>query len=314
MIVLFKWIKNVFHRYHKEKDNMSICSHLAQYKEKMHTFLYTYPNIIRPSLAIPAEIKPIINELKENGIVKYNSSYLEEVSEHVIDNYFNKIMCDGVEEAEASLKNNHPHLFIEESYPPGRKNEYTLGGTEILHYISFKDEIVSQLFLDEELGKVIYNYYQRQPFYRNMPVIQQLSINENTSLLLNGQWHVDHFRQISLMLLLSDVTEKDTHMQYIMGSHSRKNNPGLSSDGLVNEIIKNDSSKIYKLIGKKGTLYVFDASGIHRAFYRRGSTRRILHMNITTGRHIINTKKEDYQTWDLLKDKPSYIKKMFNKI
>jgi len=106
-------------------------------------------------------------------------------------------------------------------------------------------------------------------------------------MLENGLFHVDHLHQMSFMLLTTDVTLEHTHMEYLMGSNKRP----LLKDGIsipTNEVKKivPRYPNVFKCIGKKGTLFIFDTTGIHRAEYVESGIRRILHLNFTTGQNL----------------------------
>ena len=64
-----------------------------------------------------------------------------------------------------------------------------------------------------------------------------------------------------------------------------------------------DKYNIFKLTGKAGDLFVFDAgNGFHRANLIPGTSRTVLHMNITTGYGIVKSsfnKKEDFSDYEL---------------
>lgn len=124
-------------------------------------------------------------------------------------------------------------------------------------------------------------YYGREAKRRNKPLIQQIYTSEQLAQHPNGRYHVDHLHQVSMMLLLSTVTEQTTHMQYAIGSHK-----GLKLEGYYDENQVHSRYSILDLIGEPGTVYIFDTAGIHRAKYIVGTRRKILHLNFTTGHDL----------------------------
>lgn len=139
--------------------------------------------------------------------------------------------------------------------------------------------------IDDALPLVILGqYYGRSPVMRNNPLIQFIKATEDTEHdMLNSNWHVDHLHQVSMMLLLSEVTEQTMHMEYAVGSHR-----GLKLEGYYDDKQIRSQFPILKLTGKPGTLYMFDTAGVHRANYLPNTSRKILHLNFTTG-HDLST-------------------------
>ena len=132
------------------------------------------------------------------------------------------------------------------------------------------------------------HYFRRPPYYRNQPLVQQVDSSENETEATKGQFHVDNLHQVSLMLLVNDLGEGDTHMQYAIGSHLRDLRRGvmMSFEDYAAQV--QDNSNVLQCIGAKGTLYIFSATGIPRANCRPRSTRKVLYLNVTTGH---NTKE-----------------------
>ena len=90
-------------------------------------------------------------------------------------------------------------------------------------------------FLEKNLDEVSYSFrtkidqnnelintlsllFNKKIYLRNDPLIQVLNTSEK---LTNGKFHTDRFMQYSLMLLLEDVSENQTHMEYCKKSHKR---------------------------------------------------------------------------------------------
>lgn len=283
-------------------------------KTKINNLMnFEFPNILKPFVQQTENSKEWLKELKKNGVITIYSEELANIAKQISEKYFNPINIFGVSEAEEKIKSINNELFIFNATPKERRQEYYSGGTKISHYISFKDSICEKIFLNDDINSMLYNYYNRQPYYRNHPLIQEVNTEKVINKLDNGNWHVDHFRQISFMLLINDISINDIHMDYYLGSHRKRNKEGLCSFEIVNEV-NNNPQNIYSLVGKKGTLFIFDASGIHRGNYQENSIRKMLHINVTTGHNILNYNLDDTSNWEALKNKPSYIQKMFSLI
>ncbi|MDB5810225.1 MAG: hypothetical protein JWN94_2347 [Betaproteobacteria bacterium] len=278
-------------------------------RDALQMAVYALPNPFeRIHLSRRAEVWH--DELSRNGIVKIeNEPVFGQVGEYLEQTYFSAI-----EQA--------PQKFLgrtDPSYPFGdnqrfvwdsNTGEYSSGGTEILSYISFADRQCQPLYLHPDLIQVLQKYYGRQPYYRNQPLIQKISLHSGQVPLTNGAFHVDHLRQISLMLLVTDISANETHMEYCVGSNRRN----LLAEGVELPVEQCEAKArgypIFKCTGKKGTLFIFDTSGFHRANYISNSTRKMLHLNITTGHNLVPfiDKNEVAVAPD---EAPQYVKRMF---
>jgi len=177
----------------------------------------------------------------------------------------------------------------------GRSNKM---GLTFASNISLKDPLLAPLIFDPDILGAIQNFYKRQPYYRNQPFVQISEFKgdrHSNDVDIQGKYHLDGLHQISFMLLLNDITVKDTHMQYALKSHKKiRVMAAVDRYGFPDESIE-QKYQIVDLVGKKGTLFIFDAgAGFHRAVYKSGTTRKIFHSNITPGYNIKNDK---YDSW-----------------
>lgn len=245
---------------------------------------------------------------RRDGIIK-----IEDNADFVaVADYIEKTYFEFMEREGNSVFRNGPlafpwndSRFVQDS----NKERYRSGGTEISCSISFRDPGCAPLLLNPDLIAMLCAYYGRQPYYRNQPLVQKISFRGD-NIIDNGQIHVDHLHQVSFMLLVSDVTDAHTHMKYCVGSHRRN----VLKQGILMPLDKcKDLSEGYSVLdctGKKGTLFVFDAGGFHRANYMANSSRKMLHCNITTGHHLgqFVDKKDG---WQQLSEQPQFVKQMF---
>lgn len=284
-------------------------------KDLMQLAVYATPAFHAVQVALSSRAQAWFDILSRDGMVRIEGEpEFERIANYLESTYFHKI-----EESHGQLLGGQKPVFpfgdssrfIQDLNKSPLKN----AGTEINCSISFADAACSALFFNEDLASILYKYYGRQPYYRNQPLIQKVAtnsgINPEAPPLTNGNFHVDHLRQVSFMLLVSDVTERDTHMQYCIGSHKRN----LLREGIEMSFdeckAKLNDYSIVKCTGKKGTLFVFDTSGIHRGTYMPDSVRKILHLNITTGHHrdgFIDHKKSVAIPDSL----PEHVKRMFS--
>ena len=264
---------------------------------------YTFPNLFRSQVPASPKARGWLSTLRRDGIIRIEEETFREIADYVDEIYFAQMdRPDGASE----IRLPHPDLFVKD-INPSKYREY---GTEVGCSISFKDPRLAPLFFDPDLTGLLYNYYRRQPYYRNQPFLQKISYDGKTPPNTNFNWHVDYVHQMSFMLLVSNVTLRDTHMRYALGSHRRIRPVRNYPEGIV----ERHGFKVFDAIGPKGTLFVFDAGGIHRACYLGGTTRKILHLNITTGHHTAAERYDRLEPWAGLTAYPPHGRRMMEKI
>lgn len=192
-------------------------------------------------------------------------------------------------------------------------------GRKIASEVSLLDEKMKSFYFNDQLIKLLYNYYQRQPYLRNYPWIvmhenDESNIKWKDNPVFQGKFHLDQgMHQISYILLINDLTHHDTRLQFAEKSHL-DDHYNLDRNSFEDSEIEKKYN-IVDCIGPKGRLYIFDAgNGYHRAKYENRSIRKILHLNWTTGHSIIPNYHQDIKNWKWLNDKENYVRRIVNKI
>lgn len=274
--------------------------------EVFHFIKYATPNVFASQILLSPKAKEWLEQMRVNGIVKIEEEKFAELADYLDSRYFSKLESQGGGNLDA--KDLGPDLFALDI----NNEAYKKWGIEISCNISFKEPVLGLLLLDSDLTATLYNYLRRQPYYRNQPALQKTS-HKGEDHQGYGKHHVDNLHQISFMLLISEQTEKDTHMEYALGSNRR---PILRQGIYITPKEAREQAKNYptfKCIGKKGTLFVFDTSGVHRPYLLPGSPRKMLHLNVTTGHHM-EARREDLKNWPQLAMNPPHVQKMFSKL
>lgn len=274
--------------------------------EGLHFARYATPNVLTPQVSSSSKAREWLEQMRSSGIVKIEEEKFSEVAGYLNSKYFSKLEggCLNLEGRDLGSSD----LFAVDVNDP----RYEKWGVEIKCVISFKDPVLSQLVLHSDLTNMLYNYFKRQPYYRNQPVLQKVSYREGQDPQGDDSFHVDNLHQISVMLLISDQTERDTHMEYALGSNRR---PVLRQGIYISHAEARERARdfpIFKCIGKKGTLFVFDTSGIHRRYLLPGNPRKMLHLNVTTGHHMAAC-RENLKNWRELAISSAYVQRMFTK-
>jgi hypothetical protein len=280
----------------------------SRFADRREILRYGFPNLLRSKVALSQRGQLWLEILKREGIARIEEEEFRKVADHLDDVYFSKLES----KSRAQLSGEElgdKLLFARDSNDP-MFQEY---GADILCEISFRDPALSPLLLNPDISGLCYNYYRRQPYYRNQPVLQRLAHKSGQEAESAAAFHVDRMHQISLMLLLSDVTEKDTHMEYVLRSQQRRMwKLGIEmSEAQAAEVAK--QGQVMSCIGEKGTLYIFDASGVHRRCLVPGSTRKIFHCNVTTGHHLRDF-IDHRGNWEALEALPPHTQRMFSKL
>lgn len=278
-------------------------------KLSLQRMQYETPNVFAPSVPMSERAAKMLDELRRNGVIRINSPALDHAAKGIQEKYFNSIESMGHEEAERQLKSRDSRLFIRNMITPERRELFHNGGCDLQSHISFKEPALAPVLFDADLSAVIYNYYKRQPYFRNQPLLSKIFYEGKGAPFENGLWHTDHLHQLSYMFLVSDVAEDGTRMHYALGSNRKYWPPGTYSEADV----KNGGYTVFDLTGKAGTLYLFDAGGLHRGNYLLRSLRKIVHMNIVTG-HNMMPGMESFSDWEFQRSLPEHMQKMLSKL
>jgi hypothetical protein len=270
---------------------------------------FTVPNPVRPSIRISGRAEGWLQELRENGIVRIESDGLRAAADR-LDDYLTMIRNSPTGNLDGSQLGDR-RLFAQNANSELHKSF----GVEVACWISFKDERLKPLLRDPEIAGMMYNYYRRQPYYRNQPRLQYITLNPGQKIVTGNEFHVDRFHQVSAMILVSDVTEEGTHMNYLLKSHRRS----LLRTGIemqppeCERWVEEKRYPMFNLTGKNGTLYVYDTSGVHSRNLIAGSSRKCLIWTVTTGHHL-DVFTETTDDWPELRHDPEVIQRMFDKM
>ena len=213
------------------------------------------------------------NKIIDNGIIKLNENF-NNFSSYINENYIKNLLIDN---------NKTPHKVLD--LRDSSKNNL------INHFISIDDVVIREFIQNSELIDTLSLLFNKNIYLRNDPLIQILNTSEN---LTNGNFHTDRFMQYSLMLLLEDVTENQTHMEYCKKSHKRDKFDFIIHKNFkeCEKHLKKNDFEIVKITGKKGDAFLFNTTGIHRAKYIFQSRRSIFHLNFTNGHNLYPFKVE----------------------
>jgi len=247
--------------------------------------------------------------LRENGIVKIESDGLRAAADRLSD--YLDMLKDSPSGSLDGKQLGDPRIFAQDANTAHHKSF----GIDTACWVSFKDEKLKPLLRDPEIAGMMYNYYHRQPYYRNQPRLQYISLEPGQSVVTGNEFHVDAFRQISAMILISDVTDSDTHMDFLLKSHRRS----VLQTGIemtveeCEQCVADKTYELFNLTGKKGTLYVYDTTGIHSRNLTPGSSRKCLIWTVTTGHHMAGF-TETNTDWPELQQDPEVVQRMFDKM
>ena len=261
-----------------------------------HLFFW---NLIRPGRSLtrikynrflfPKKIKKDDNNiyidtknLSKNEIIEIAAKKLKKYGTVVLNQYFN-------EETLSKFENEYKNYFNTLSYQPN-SNEDT--GTIPL------SKTLADLWFDEAIIGIIEKYIKRLPVARNYPSIKSVT-PEYTETEDNyitskapfaNQWHIDHATLIQPAIYFTNVDEKSSHMQVILGSHTY---PNVSNAGdLSSEYVIKNNLSIGKCVGKRGSVQFHCGNAFHRFNAVKNSTRSWLKFEFCSGNNVLLDPKQ----------------------
>jgi hypothetical protein len=271
---------------------------------------YTAPNIFRPSVPISTRAQGWLRELRENGIVRIEPEMFRGVADYLDRTYFAKLAGRTDHNLDGSEFDDKRLFTID-----GSSDSFRAFGVVMTCEISLLDNSLAPMLRNPDIAGVIYNYYHRQPYYRNQPRIQFTDVKADSRVELGNDYHVDRFRQVSAMLLVSDQTVNDTHMEYLLGSHQRS----FMKTGIemtyeeCRRWAQSAPERIFHLIGKKGTLFIYDTTGVHCRNLIPNSRRKVFIWTVTTGHHVEQF-LDRTTDWPELAQCPPHVRHMFGQL
>ena len=153
--------------------------------------------------------------------------------------------------------------------------------------LPIESDLVDTIFRRSGLKHIVTAYYGREAFFRESPTLNVL-VKSDPGLMQKPSrvFHADGFRQVSVMILLNDLSDDSIHMEYCLGSHSEQQ-ASYDRRRLVQENIRKNYDTM-KLVGPRGTVYIFDTEGFHRGNYvldigSPSDFRYMLHANFHPG-------------------------------
>lgn len=139
---------------------------------------------------------------------------------------------------------------------------------------------VMRLLCHPELCGLLCNYYGRQAYYREHPTVVAMSSGATGIDRSSSHVHCDGYRQITMTLLLNDVTPSDTHLIYYRGTQAE---PKINYERVADNAKQVAGCEGILGTGRAGTLILFESgSGYHRGEYVSGQ-RVTLNEVVTTG-------------------------------
>lgn len=230
-----------------------------------------------PDLFLAGEPKPLdydsdlkvrdyVKKLKDEGLVVFESAHPE------LADYINK---------------KYKHFF--DSIKPSDQYENLV--------LNIFDDELSELIANPLYLTVMANYYnKRQPFLRGAPGIKCTYPNISrvpTKILLNERskfncdWHYDTVNMLQIHFLLHDLTDKDSHMLLAKNTHHHHRVNLTSQDYCYSDEYINDHYETKPIVGKKGTVYIWDSNAIHCANLIPNKKRSFIQALYSPGNDIL---------------------------
>ena len=151
---------------------------------------------------------------------------------------------------------------------------------------------ILSVVVNDKILSLLEMRYKRQPYLRQLPRVNSTfprkeDREKRAEFGYNTNWHYDTPNQMTAHLLLNDVGEDSCHMLYAKKSHLKMRTNLNQDDYFYSEEYVRGKYELFKCIGPKGTLIVFDPNGLHRLNIVEDTHRMHLHLNYTPGNDII---------------------------
>jgi hypothetical protein len=273
------------------------------------------PNILKPSVQLSTTGKQIYENFKKDGVVAVYKDEFAEVADYLVKTYLPKILELSKDDPIMAFDNETKNTLSSDKGTNGHdlvfRNLLTplavSGGLRVDASFRLSDEHIEKLVLDQDILGVFYNYLRRQPYFRNDGQVIESCFNGN---YIDGNrfFHVDRIHQLSVMLLIADLEESDTHLEYAIGSNNRSILKEGTSPSIEFCEKRAKDHEIFFGCGKKGTAILFDSSGFHRVRLKKGTTRKVFFLNFTSGHHLykLTHNRDEFES---LEKHPKFIQK-----
>lgn len=258
---------------------------------RIYEIIYRTPNplvVLRLILSSRSiEMKNAVNELHRDGVVILDSFIKDEQLQKLkkeFDDMIEAIEKDQPGPMKLSPKGGRLHsqvLYVEQGYD--LKSKTTCSNNPFKYSENFLD-----LSLNGFILGVIEGYLGKK-FMLQQATASRYYPLEKTNFG-SWQWHHDSWgRKVNVMILFTDVTEKDQYMSFMKQSHKiyhSHERTTLNDRYTEEEVREQCGQSIVTCTGKAGTVFIFDANGFHRGNRSIGATRDTLINQYTAGRYL----------------------------
>ena len=216
--------------------------------------------------------------LSKNEIIYIAAKKLKKYGTVVLNQYFN-------EETLTKFENEYKNSFNMLNYQPSN----SASQTDTLPL----SKTLADLWFDETIICIIKKYIKRLPVARNYPNIMSVTPKDTDTEDANiksktdfpDHWHIDHSTLIQPAIYFTNVDEKSSHMQVILGSNTY---PNVSNAGnLSGEYVIKNNLTIGKCVGKRGSVQIHCGNAYHRLSAVQNSTRTWLKFEFCSGNNVL---------------------------
>lgn len=257
----------------------------------LREMVYRAPNlavIIRQYIFPPSdEMMKAIKEFKREGIVVLENFLSNKRLEEIRRDFENFVKAaEAAPPGPVKLTPDGGSLHVQVFYP---EQGYDIESLATFTNDPFKHcQSFLELALDEFILGVITGYMGKRFMLQQSTASRYYPCNKTN--FGSWQWHHDSWgRKINVMILFTDVTEKDQYMSYVKQSHKIYHNlerTSVNDRFTEKEVTDMCGYQVFKCLGKAGTVFIFDANGFHRGNRSLGAVRDTLINQYTAGRYL----------------------------
>lgn len=271
-------------RARKSRDEAILAGRNSLHVANEYFFRLPNPLVkLRLEATTPAKVRPVMQTLRRDGFVMV-PGFLEGQRLQRMQAGFSR-MIQEIEVAPVRPEQPAP--------PPWEHTTYREQGhdpeieTTFTHDPFQYEQGFLETALDEFILDVVARYFGKRSMLHQAIASRYYPTTKRE--FGSWQWHHDAWgKRINVMLLLTDVTEKDQFMSYMKGSHRLVHSKEryLNSRFTEAEVTQYRGFERADCIAPAGTLFIFDPNGFHRGNRSLGACRDTLISSYSCGRYI----------------------------
>ena len=260
------------------------------YSDYFEEFIYRFPNPISKKqnfISSNFEEKKLAKELKKEGIIAIKDFYKDDKLREMQNAFNNEItrineLPQNPLDEKKKTPITHYKLFDYYNVVSFDKKDNSTHNLNPLN----ADKLFLEVILDDRIRSIISEYLGKKI------TLQQAAIGRiyprETENYSSYQWHRDtHGKRVNVMILLSDVSSIEQRMSFLKKSHKKFLTRDECRDysRISDEKANSMNLERFECFGSAGTIFLFDANGVHRGNRNLTRNRDVILFSYGAGRY-----------------------------